>query len=71
MNDGGYVMAYGRCYSCNRLFYFNPVFVPSHQNEPICQDCIALVNKRRKAAGLPLWPVPSDAYEPLAEEALR
>ena len=66
----GYVMGYGPCFSCGNPFSFNPRRVPSFKGEPICRDCIALVNAKRKAAGSPLWPVHDDAYEALPEEAL-
>lgn len=60
----GYMTCMGTCFSCKNLFHFNPSRVPSYHGEPICRDCIALVNAKRKAAGSPLWPVPRDAYEP-------
>ncbi len=66
----GYVTVYGTCFACRRPFFFNPRSVPSHQGEPICQGCITLVNERRRATGLPLWPVAADAYEPLPEGEL-
>ena len=66
----GYAMAMGPCFGCKQIFSFNPVKVPSYQGEPICESCIKRVNEKRKATGLPLWPVPSDAYEPCEEGAL-
>lgn len=60
----GYMTAMGTCFGCKRLFSFNPRSVPSFKGEPICGTCIAIVNAKRKASGLPLWPVAKDAYEP-------
>jgi hypothetical protein len=55
------------CFGCRKVFASNPHRVPSYKSEPICASCIVIVNARRKAAGLPLWPVPADAYEPVEE----
>jgi len=66
----GYVHMIGPCFGCKKPFAFNPRRVPSYKGEPICLGCITLVNERRKTAGLPLWPVFEDAYEPMPEEAL-
>ncbi len=51
------------CFGCGRLFTCNPNTVPSYENQPICESCIARVNVEREKNGLPLWPVPDDAYE--------
>jgi len=51
------------CFVCKKLFTSNPETVPSYDNQPICETCISLVNSRRRADGLPLWPVTDDAYE--------
>ncbi len=63
----GYYYALGECWSCGRSFTFNPVLVPSFHGEPICETCIAEVNRRRRADGLPEWPVLEGAYEPVEE----
>jgi len=60
-----FMMLTAPCFACHRVFTSNPYRVPSYQNRPICKDCIMLVNDRRKADGLPLWPVSDDAYEPV------
>jgi len=64
----GYMMVYGECLLCWKVFAFNPELVPSHTvegvREPICQDCITSVNSTRVQGGLePLWVSP-DAYSP-------
>lgn len=59
-----YMIVMGTCFGCGRPFGFNATSVPSFGGEPICKSCITIVNERRKASGLPLWPVPADAYEP-------
>lgn len=65
----------GACIVCKRPFTFNPVRVPSTSllngtRQPICSYCIEIVNARRKEAGLPLWPIPDDAYQPCDESEL-
>lgn len=60
----GYMYCMGPCFSCKKLFSFNPHRVPSYNGEPICRECIERVNTKRKEMGSPLWPVPRDAYEP-------
>jgi hypothetical protein len=60
----GYMIATSTCFGCKRLFSYNPNKVPSYAGNAICADCIAIVNKRREDAGLPLWPVAADAYAP-------
>ena len=65
--SGGYMMAYGACCACGRMFGFNPVRVPSYMGDPICRTCIDRINEKRKELGNPLWPVPADAYEPTQE----
>ena len=59
----GYMLLTAVCFACGNLFSSNPNTVPSYENQPICEDCINRVNANRKA-GLPLWPVSPDAYEP-------
>lgn len=70
----GWVMAYGPCAGCGRVFGFNPLRVPSitlnGQREAVCASCVARVNPRRVANGVsPIVPEP-DAYEPVAESEL-
>ena len=64
----GYMSVYGECIGCGRPFYFNAYRVPSitirGTREPICPHCVARVNPRRVANGLPpIVPLPG-AYEP-------
>jgi hypothetical protein len=62
----GYVSLVAPCFVCGAVFMSNPSAVPSCDNQPICRACIDVVNARRAASGLPLWPVAEDAYD--AEE---
>jgi hypothetical protein len=55
---------FGSCFGCKRPFTFNVERVPSFKGEPICRDCIRRVNEKRRALGLPEWPVLPGAYEP-------
>lgn len=72
----GYAMATSRCFGCKRIFSYNPVRVPSirdpktGEKEPVCGDCIARANVRRKASGLPLLVAAPDAYEAVDESEL-
>lgn len=70
----GYVTAMGPCFGCGRLFSFNPLRVPSinvhGDRKPICADCVARVNPRRRANGLPEIVVFPDAYGPCDESEL-
>jgi hypothetical protein len=38
--------------------------VPSFKGDPICADCIAIINRKRAERGEPLWPILPGAYEP-------
>jgi hypothetical protein len=67
---GGFVSIMAHCFSCGTLFMSNPHSVPSYDNQPICRSCIAIVNERRAASGLPLWPVADDAYDAADETQL-
>jgi hypothetical protein len=62
-----YMSLIAPCFACRRLFASNPHRVPSHDNNPICATCMAMVNERRVAKGLPPFLVPDDAYEPADE----
>jgi len=64
----GYELLMAACFGCGRLFASNPAHVPSYENQPICRNCITLVNTKRREQGLPEWPIHPDAYEP--EETL-
>jgi hypothetical protein len=71
----GFVLAYGACIGCKRVFGFNPKRVPScsgltGKREPICQQCVERVNPIRIANGLePIRPAP-DAYDGCEENEL-
>lgn len=62
-NTVSFVSLVAPCFACRRLFASNPESVPSFRNEPICRDCVELVNAKRRASGLPEWPVAPDAYD--------
>lgn len=71
----GYALAYSACVCCKRVFGYNPIRVPSTSavtgtKEPICRNCIDLINEKRALVPLPLWPIPPDAYEPVDEGEL-
>lgn len=64
----GYALAIGACFACGKTFSFNPVKVPSFRDkngekQPVCRDCMTLVNEKRKEKGLPPFEIPADAYE--------
>ena len=66
----GYAMLMAPCLGCGRVFSSNPRKVPSKDNEPICRECMTLINEKRKTAGLKPFPIPDDAYEPIDEHEL-
>lgn len=71
----GYAIAVAPCICCRVPFGFNPLTVPSSTamtgtREPICLACIAVINAKREAAGLPPFPIAADAYEPVEAAAL-
>lgn len=71
----GYALCYGECYACGKLFYFNPVRVPSFRDgdgvkQPVCLDCITRMNAQRKERGLEEWTIPADAYTECDEAEL-
>ena len=68
----GYVSCMSPCYSCKKLFSYNPMLVPSLTvngvKQPFCQECVNKANPLRVANGLePIVPLPG-AYEPCPEE---
>jgi hypothetical protein len=67
---GGYYSLMAPCYVCGVVFASNPARVPSYENQPICEPCIGLINRRRAELGQPLWPVLEGAYEPAQEGEL-
>lgn len=72
----GYAMCFGNCYCCHKPFTFNPLRVPSVRDpstghkEPICQDCIVVINEKRIAKGLEPAVIHDDAYTGCPEEEL-
>jgi hypothetical protein len=71
----GYVFAIGSCWTCGKMFTFNPVRVPSVKDgngvrQPICRDCMEHANKIRQEKGLEAFLILSDAYEPCDESEL-
>lgn len=70
----GYALGTGFCFTCHRVFSFNPVRVPSIRvrgsREPICEDCMIRANKIRVDRGLEPHPIYADAYQPCNEEDL-
>ena len=69
----GYVSVLGPCVRCRRPFLFSPTRVPSIRvrgsREPVCPDCLAVLNRVRQEAGLEPWTVRPDAYDPGDPEA--
>lgn len=63
-----YATVIGECFGCKRVFTFSPTRVPSvwigDMLEPICRDCVDLVNPKRIANGLEPIEVLPGAYEP-------
>ena len=66
----GYAYAMSECWICEKKFMYNPKLVPSFEGQPVCKDCIEIVNKKRKAKGYDLWPVAEGAYDPCDESEL-
>lgn len=71
----GYAFAQSPCLVCHQVFSYHPHKVPSHRDasgvkQPICQNCMNLVNTKRKEKGLEPFPILPGAYEPCPEEEL-
>ena len=71
----GFVFAMGPCLLCQRVFQFNPHFVPSSSaitgsREPVCRSCMDLGNEARVLRGLAPHPIHPEAYEALPEDML-
>jgi hypothetical protein len=71
---GGYTFMMGICYGCGKTFIFNPHKVPSirveGEREPVCRECMVIVNRIRAEHKMEPIPVHPDAYEPIPEEEL-
>lgn len=67
----GVVLCFAPCVNCKTVFGFNPMYVPSLTwqgvKQPICLNCITLINPRRIANGLPAIVPHHQAYEPADE----
>jgi hypothetical protein len=63
----GFYSLIAPCFVCGVFFASNPNRVPSYANEPICRDCLELVNQRRRQLGEPEWIALPGAYEPADE----
>lgn len=68
----GWMLAYGACCCCQRVFQFNPMRVPSTRaftgkREPVCGSCFHKVNRKRRRMGLPAFPLQPGAYAPAPE----
>lgn len=70
----GYAFCTSPCYSCKKVFCYNPMKVPSLPingiREPICKECIDIANPQRVKNGLPPIVPSKEAYEPCSEEEL-
>ena len=72
----GYAIVMGSCIACERVFSFNPHRVPSIRltpesaREPVCRNCMSLLNAKRVENGLPPIEIHPDAYNPIPEEEL-
>jgi len=71
----GYALIVGTCYACGKTFTFNPLRVPSFRDQhgvrqPVCRECMTVVNGKRKARGLQPFEIAPDAYEACDEGEL-
>ena len=67
-----FMFAMGDCIVCKKIFQFNPHKVPSTTaftgtKEPVCRDCMEVVNIKREAAGQEPFAIDPKAYEPIPE----
>lgn len=67
----GWMTCFGSCIVCDQPFSFNPHAVPSvrvnGEREPICQNCIAAINIKRKLLHVAEIKVAEDAYKAVEE----
>jgi hypothetical protein len=66
----GYVSVMAPCWACGKPVLGNPRTVPSKNNQPVCKDCMTLLNQMRCTAGLAPFVIPPDAYEACPESSL-
>jgi len=63
----GFMIVYGDCYVCKKLFTFSAERVPSIRDvngtrHPVCRNCIERANRLRVEKGLDPLPILPDAY---------
>jgi hypothetical protein len=63
----GYLFVIGPCWGCKRVFTYNPVHVPSVNNDGVCSDCMAEINRQLVAKGHEAIEIHAEAYEPANE----
>jgi len=67
-----YMSLLSACYLCRRLFFYNPVRVPSvvvdGRREPLCEPCVTSVNAERARRGLAEWTIYPDSYDAVDEQ---
>ena len=66
----GYVLVFGACGSCRKMFSYNPHWVPSYKNIPFCRDCVEAATPARIKNGLAPIYIHPEAYEILNEADL-
>ena len=69
-----YFFIIGDCAACGKTFGFNPKKVPSFRKTPtgprlpLCRSCAERVNVMKKKAGMQVFLIDRDAYEPVKED---
>lgn len=58
-----YAIAISTCGQCGRIFNFNPLYVPSLNNVPFCEECILAANPTRVKKGFKPIIIHPDAYK--------
>jgi len=65
----GYMIATGNCLGCKNLFSFNPTYVPSLNDKPICKNCVEAANQAKKKLGMEELTIHPEAYKFQKEDA--
>jgi len=60
----GYMFLMADCFACGKMFTSNPDYVPSIQNNPVCEDCVKRANVLRREMGLEPHFIHPRAYTP-------
>lgn len=60
----GYMSLIAPCLACGRIFSSNANYVPSLDNQPVCQGCMEVINAKRAAMDLEPFVIHPEAYEP-------